>query len=62
MKKNPEKTDKRKRLRSEANSNKASANQSATGKLPELPPNENLKKFPDEAYGDTQIPARDRNL
>ena len=25
---------------------------------PDLPPNENLQKHPDEAYGDTQIPER----
>ena len=27
-------------------------------KSPELPPNENLNKHPDEAYGDTEIPER----
>ena len=27
-------------------------------KVPDLPPNERLKKHPDEAYGDTEIPER----
>ena len=27
-----------------------------------LPPTGNLRKHPDEAYGDTEIPARDRTL
>lgn len=25
---------------------------------PALPPNENIRKHPDEVYGDTEIPAR----
>jgi len=29
-----------------------------TPQKPDLPPNENLQKHPDEAYGDTQIPER----
>jgi len=29
-----------------------------SGRLKDLPPNENLKKLPDEAYGDTEIPSR----
>lgn len=29
-----------------------------SGNLRELPPNENLKKMPDEVYGDTEIPFR----
>jgi hypothetical protein len=28
----------------------------------EIPPNENIRKFPDETYGDTEIPGRDRDL
>jgi hypothetical protein len=28
-------------------------------KTPSLPPNENLKKLPDEVYGDTKIPAKE---
>jgi hypothetical protein len=31
-------------------------------KVKELPPNENLKKLPDEVYGDTEIPRKHRNL
>jgi len=31
-------------------------------KIEELPPNENLKKLPDEVYGDTEIPRKHRNL
>ncbi len=34
----------------------------AANKTKELPPNENLKKLPDEAYGDTEIPRKHRNL
>jgi hypothetical protein len=30
------------------------------GKTASLPPNENLKKLPDEVYGDTKIPAKER--
>ena len=26
----------------------------------DLPPNENIQKFPDEVYGDTEIPNRKR--
>jgi hypothetical protein len=33
-----------------------------TNKIEELPPNENLKKLPDEVYGDTEIPRKQRNL
>jgi hypothetical protein len=29
---------------------------------PDLPPNENLDKHPDEAYGDTKIPERNEDL
>jgi hypothetical protein len=28
----------------------------------EIPPNENLRKFPDEAYGDTEIPGRNKDI
>jgi hypothetical protein len=31
-------------------------------KISKLPPNEKLKKLPDEAYGDTEIPQKQRNL
>jgi len=31
-------------------------------KIGKLPPNENLKKLPDEACGDTEIPQKQRNL
>jgi hypothetical protein len=34
------------------------SNQSET----EIPPNENIRKFPDEIYGDTEIPGRDTDL
>ena len=34
----------------------------APTKISELPPNENLKKLPDEVYGDTEIPRKKRNL
>ena len=34
----------------------------APNKIKELPPNENLKKLPDEVYGDTEIPRKHRNL
>jgi hypothetical protein len=30
--------------------------------IPELPPNENLKKNADEAYGDTEIPGRKHDV
>lgn len=30
--------------------------------VPDLPPNENLEKHPDEAYGDTEIPERSEEL
>ena len=29
---------------------------------PELPPNENVNKHPDEVYGDTEIPERRENI
>jgi hypothetical protein len=28
----------------------------------EIPPNENIRKFPDETYGDTEIPGREKDL
>ena len=34
----------------------------APNKIKELPPSENLKKLPDEAYGDTEIPGKHRNF
>jgi hypothetical protein len=30
--------------------------------VPDLPPNENLKKDADEAYGDTEIPGRKHDV
>ncbi len=33
-----------------------------TSKVPGLPPTDNLKKYPDEAYGDTEIPQRGKRL
>lgn len=30
----------------------------SSGRFGDLPPNENLKKMPDEVYGDTEIPPR----
>jgi len=30
----------------------------SSGVRPSLPPNENVRKHPDEVYGDTEIPAR----
>jgi hypothetical protein len=34
------------------------ANQRPNSKLRDLPPNENIRKSPDEVYGDTEIPER----
>jgi hypothetical protein len=28
----------------------------------EIPPNENIRKSPDETYGDTEIPGREKDL
>jgi hypothetical protein len=40
----------------------ASPQSNVINKTEELPPNENLKKLPDEVYGDTEIPRKHRNL
>jgi hypothetical protein len=37
-------------------------NSKIPAKISELPPNETLKKLPDEVYGDTEIPRKQRNL
>jgi hypothetical protein len=34
----------------------------AASKAPGIPPTDNLKKHPDEAYGDTEIPQRGKHL
>jgi hypothetical protein len=34
----------------------------STSKVPGVPPTDNLKKHPDEAYGDTEIPQRGKHL
>ena len=59
-----------KRKRQKRNNQHSDSNANpTTGQLPnvpnkieELPPNENLKKLPDEVYGDTEIPKKHRNL
>jgi len=42
--------------------NKTRNNSTGDTELPELPPNENLKKNADEAYGDTEIPGRKNDV
>jgi hypothetical protein len=37
-------------------------NSKIPAKISELPPNETLKKLPDEVYGDTEILLKQRNL
>jgi hypothetical protein len=40
----------------------ASQQSNVINKIEGLPPNENLKKLPDEVYGDTEILRKHRNL
>jgi hypothetical protein len=38
------------------------ANKEQTAQVPGAPPTDNLRKHPDEVYGDTEIPERGRSL
>jgi hypothetical protein len=40
----------------------ADTSERPTSKVPGIPPTDNLKKHPDEAYGDTEIPQRGKQL
>lgn len=52
--KNPKKLRKRRRIRSKVVGRLPGKSNSKTDG--HLPPNENLRKFPDETYGDMQLP------
>jgi len=63
MKPTKRKRQKRNRLNNESVAHPPSNEASdPPNKLKELPPNENLKRLPDEVYGDTEIPRKHRNL
>ena len=34
----------------------------STSKTADLPPNKNIRKYPDEIYGDTEIPDRKKDI
>jgi hypothetical protein len=53
---------KRKNEKLESATSLSNQNSKVPSKISELPPNENLKKLPDEVYGDTEIPRKQRNL
>jgi hypothetical protein len=53
---------KRKNEKLESATPPSNQNSKTPTKISELPPNENVKKLPDEAYGDTEIPQKQRNL
>jgi hypothetical protein len=53
---------KRKNEKLESATSLSNQNSKIPSKISELPPNENLKKLPDEVYGDTEIPRKQRNL
>jgi hypothetical protein len=46
----------RKRRRNKTKTLGRAPRKSNSGTVGELPPNENLRKFPDEVYGDMQLP------
>jgi hypothetical protein len=62
MKPTKRRPQKRKNEKLETAAPPSNQNSKIPAKISEFPPNETLEKLPDEVYGDTEIPRKQRNL